>query len=261
VDKRRAKNLFTNLGKHFKDERTQDERDNEGELKARPRNEMTEEEKYKADLLQIHSPMYIPVDWGENTSPDNKRRQGQVVSMRHRLRPRVREHFKGLIKSPETNTTSVVEDLSPAWVEDVFRPVFVELVKKSPRQWWPVVVGNARQGESKMSLPNLVTSIMVMYQQGDWNQCLFKATASALHYCGQSKAASFLSNAAPTVQYLPCEKAILSLRDGIMIYAPDIGGVIAFNQHRKRRKMNHLSLNELVQNKNNLPNHGNPACQ
>jgi hypothetical protein len=41
VEKRRANNLFTNLGKHFKDERTQDERDDERELKARPRNEMT----------------------------------------------------------------------------------------------------------------------------------------------------------------------------------------------------------------------------
>jgi hypothetical protein len=164
-----------------------------------------------------------------------------------------REQFKGLSKSPETNSTNVGEDLSPAWVEDVFRPVFLDLVKKSPRQWWPVVVGNARHGESKISPPHLNTSIMVMYQQGHWNQCLFKATASSLHYCGQSEAASFLSNAAQTVQYLPREKAILSLRDGITIHAPEIGGVIAFNQHRKRRKMNHLSLDELVQNKTIFP--------
>jgi hypothetical protein len=104
------------------------------------------------------------------------------------MKPRVREHFKGLIKLPETNTTNVAEDLSPAWVEDVFRPVFVELVKKSPRQWWPVVVGNARQGDLKLPPPNLITLIRVKYQQGDWNQCLFKATASALHYCGKSEA-------------------------------------------------------------------------
>jgi hypothetical protein len=176
--------------------------------------------------------MYIRADWGDINLPDNKRRRGQVVSMRHRLRPRVQEHFKGLIKSPETNTTNVVEDLSPAWVEDIFRHVFVE---------------------SKMSPPHLNKSIMVMYQQGDWNQCLFKATTSALHYCSQSEAASFLSNAAPAVQYLPREKAILSLRDRIMIHVPEIGGIIAFNQHRKRRKMNHLSLDELVQNKTIFP--------
>ena len=122
-----------------------------------------------------------------------------------------------------------MEDLSPAWVEDVFRPVFVELVKKRPGQWWPVVVGNARQGDSKVPPPNLITSIRVNYQQGDWNQCLFKATASALHYCGKSEAASSVSNAAPTVQYLPREKAILSLRDRIKMHAPEIGGVVAFN--------------------------------
>jgi hypothetical protein len=144
VDKRHAKNLFTNLGKHFKDERTRDKRDEEREVKSMPRDEMTAAQEYEADILQIDSLMYIPVDWGESDSPNNKRRRGQVVSVRHRMKPRVREHFKGLIKLPETNTTNVVEDLSPAWVEDVFRPVFVELVKKSPRQWWPVVVGNAR---------------------------------------------------------------------------------------------------------------------
>jgi hypothetical protein len=99
----------------------------------------------------------------------------------------------------------------------------------------------------------LITSIRVKYQQGDWNQCLFKATASALHYCGRSEAASRVSNAAPTVQYLSREKAILSLREKVMLHAPEIGGVIAFNQHRKRRKMNCLSLEELVQNKSIFP--------
>ncbi len=213
---------------------------------------MTEEEEYEADILQIDSLMYIPIDWGERDSP-NKRRRGQVVKLRHRSKPKIREHFKGLIKLPESNTTEVVDDLDPLWVEDVFRPVFVELVKKCPHQWWPVVVGNARKGDSKAAPPNLITSIRVKYQQGDWNQCLFKATASALHYCGRSEAASRVSNAAPTVQYLSREKAILSLREKVMLHAPEIGGVIAFNQHRKRRKMNCLSLEELVQNKSIFP--------
>jgi hypothetical protein len=131
-----------------------------------PRDEMTTAQEYEADILQIDSLMYIPVDWGESDSPNNKRRRGQVVSMRHRMEPRVQEHFKGLIKSLETNTTNVVQDLSPAWVEDVFRPVFVELVKKSPRQWWPVVVGNARQGDLKVPPPNLITSIRVNKEIG-----------------------------------------------------------------------------------------------
>jgi hypothetical protein len=45
-----------------------------------------------------------------------------------------------------------------------------------------------------------------------------------------------------------------------MIHAPDIGGVMAFNQHRKRRKMNHLSLDELVQNKTIFPTLGIPRA-
>jgi hypothetical protein len=146
-----------------------------------------------------------------------------------------------------------MEDLSPDWVEYVFKPVFVELVKRKPRQWWPVAVGNARKGDSKLPPPSLTTSIKVEYQQGDWNQCLFKATASAMHYCGLQKAASCISNMAPSVQYLPREQAIFALRKSMMTHVPEIGGVIAFNQHQRRRKMNRLSLDELVQNKTRFP--------
>jgi hypothetical protein len=89
----------------------------------------------------------------------------------------------------------------------------------------------------------------VEYQQGDWNQCLFKATASALHYCCQLQTASHFSNAEPTVQYLPCENGMLSLRESMMMHVPEIGGVITFNQHQKRWKKNRLSIDELIQNK------------
>ena len=50
---------------------------------------MTEAQEYEVDILQIDSLMYVPVDWGESGSPDNKPRRGQVVSMRHRPKPRV----------------------------------------------------------------------------------------------------------------------------------------------------------------------------
>jgi hypothetical protein len=116
-----------------------------------------------------------------------------------------------------------VEDLLPDWVEYVFKPVFVELVKRRPRQWWPVVVRDARKGDSELSPPSLTTLIRVEYQQGDWNQCLFKATASALHYCGWQKVASW-------IQYLPREQAIFALRKSMITHVPEIGGVIAFNQ-------------------------------
>jgi hypothetical protein len=74
VEKRRAKNLFTKLGKHFKDELDRDERDEGRELKAMPRSEMMEAQEYEADILQIGSLMYVPFDWGQSDSPDNKHR-------------------------------------------------------------------------------------------------------------------------------------------------------------------------------------------
>jgi hypothetical protein len=158
-------------------------------------------EESEANVLEIDSLMYVPAEL------DHKRRQ--TVSF---IAPRVkvREHFKGLVKLPGKKGNRIVQDISLEWVEYVFIPVYVELIKKQARQWWPVVVGEAKKkGKSNFVSPSLSTSIKVKYQQGDWNQCLFKATASALHYCGQTDAASYLSNVAPLVQYLPREQAIL----------------------------------------------------
>jgi hypothetical protein len=46
--------------------------------------------------------------------------------------------------------------VNPNWVDLVFKPVFVELAKKKPNEWWPVMAGNARQGDPKMSPPSLM---------------------------------------------------------------------------------------------------------
>ena len=245
VSKKRERHLQTLLRKQFKDLRTRDERDEDRDLKAKPRGEMSEQEKYEAEVLEIDSLMYVPAD------SDRKRRR-TVTFMTRGLAPRVkvREHFKGLVKLPGKKGNRIVEDISPEWVEYIFLPVYVELVKKQPRQWWPVVVGEAKKkGKSNFVSPSLSTSIKVKYQQGDWNQCLFKATASALHYCGQTDAASYLSNVAPSVQYLPREQAILSLRDHMIKHVPEIGGVAAFNQHQKRRKTNRLTIDGLIESK------------
>jgi hypothetical protein len=81
--------------------------------------------------------------------------------------------------------------------------------------------------------PGILT---LLFNKGH-NQCLFKGIASPLDYCDQMEAASRLSNdAAPAVQYLPLENTILSLRENMMIHAPEVGGAVAFNQHQKRRK-------------------------
>jgi hypothetical protein len=62
IEKWLAKNLLYERGKHFKDIRTRDKRNNERELKAMPREEVTAADKYEVDILEIDSLMYIPVD-------------------------------------------------------------------------------------------------------------------------------------------------------------------------------------------------------
>jgi hypothetical protein len=163
VEKKRSKTLFTNVTKHCRDIRTRDERDKERELKALPIQEMTEEQKYKADILRLDSLMYITAEVGDSESASQKKsRRGKIMSRTAVFKKNtVREHFKGLIKLPDTKTPRIVEDLSPDWGEYVFKPVFVELVKRKPRQWWPVVVGDARKGDSELPPPSLTTSIRV----------------------------------------------------------------------------------------------------
>jgi hypothetical protein len=81
VEKKRSKTLFTNVTKPFRDIRTRDERDEERELKALPREEMTEEQKYEADILQLDSLMYIPAEVGDSESASQKkRRQDKIMS-------------------------------------------------------------------------------------------------------------------------------------------------------------------------------------
>jgi ribosomal protein L44E len=68
AEKKRSRTLFTNVTKHFRDIQTRDERDEARELKVLPREEMTEEQKYEADILQVDSLMYIPAEVGDSES-------------------------------------------------------------------------------------------------------------------------------------------------------------------------------------------------
>lgn len=87
-----------------------------------------------------------------------------------------------------------------------------------------MVVENARENDSRLPPPSLMTSVKVGYQQGEENQCLLKTTASALHYCGLEEVVSHFSNTAPTtVQYLPHQKAMQSLWEMMIKHAPKIG--------------------------------------
>jgi hypothetical protein len=87
------------------------------------------------------------------------------------------------------------------------------------------VVGNASKGDT----PSLMTLVDVKYQQGEWNQCLFKATASVLHYCGLEHASYCFSITAATVKHLPHPKVIKILRDQMIKHALEMAGLITFN--------------------------------
>jgi len=242
--RKRTKLLRTELGKTLSDRRTTAEKMQADRLKKKLPHKMSRKERFESGINEIDSLMYIPLDWGKRGAPTEK----ELRSNMRQRKPKVREHFNGLVKLPFMTENHIVEDISPRWVYYVFRPVFVELVKKRPFEWWPVVVGNARAINTELPPLGSRTLVKVEYQQGDKNQCLLKSAASALHYCGLPVAASALSNVAPTLQYLPRDTAIKSLRELIMTHAPEIGGVAVFNKHNNKRKTNRISIQEMIEN-------------
>jgi hypothetical protein len=82
-----------------------------------------------------------------------------------------------------------------------FMPVFIKLVLRKTNHCWPIMVGIASNKVTKVPF-RLMTSADVEYEQGDWNQYLFKATAdAALHYCGIEHATHHFS-----ITALQCSK-------------------------------------------------------
>ena len=170
MDKRRNKAINGKMNLLFKDRRTKKEKNLDQRLKTMERSEMDSDEEYEAEVNEIESLMYVELDWGEDgppKSPDRSKKRKLLFGIKKEPKPQVPEHFRGLINLPGTEKNHILEDISPLWVDNVFNPVFVNLVKMKPNQWFPVVVGNAQPKDTQPPPPTLMTSVAVKYQQGD----------------------------------------------------------------------------------------------
>ncbi len=265
VVRRRIKDLRKEADKIFKDNRTGKQRQVDANLEKLSKDEMSNDQVFEAGVNEIDALRYIPVDWGKRKPPkseedcdngESKRKKRKLLfNKKQTPKPKVPEHFDGLIKLPTSKTADhVLEDIDPKWVRYVFNPVFVALVKTTPMQWWPVPVGNKRNDDDSKKAPHkLMTSVEIKYPQQDKNECVFKATASALYYCGMKHAATHFSRTAASVQYLPRTLAIKTLQDNMIVHAPEIAKAVSFNRSTTRRKKNHLSITKLVETKTRFP--------
>ena len=152
----------------------------------------------------------------------------------------------------DSGVAKVVQTLNPEWIDHVFDPIFVSLVRKGAYKWWPIPLGNARAGYDV--LPGyLMTNICLQYTQKEKNQCLYKCVASALHYIGLKSAASFFSMRAPVAQSKAGHFAIKEVRQMMQTEAPVIGDCVMYNKKNKKGKINPISLDEILENKTIFP--------
>jgi len=90
-----------------------------------------------------------------------------------------------IIKANGKNEVQLVTD---RWVEDVFEPKFVEIVRRAAvlpstkGMWVDVPVGSAQNDPNDKCPFHLLTKVKVKFNQGAAATCLYFSFASALHY-------------------------------------------------------------------------------
>ena len=139
-------------------------------------------------------------------------------------------HFYGRTQS----RTEILDQLSPAWVEDIFQLAFTQLVRKFPGCWFPVPIGKA--GIVVMPPDNIRTNVKVCYQQKEEDFCITYSLASALHYIGEVNAAKIISLKASLWSQYPGDIIFEDLRNLLKELVPHIAECEVFNKRRKKKR-------------------------
>ena len=105
--------------------------------------------------------------------------------------------------------TVLLKRLSPTWMKQRFDAKFLSLVQTASSRpgmylkWIYVPVGDAREDDKAPS--NLLTNIQVHYTQKNYDTCLSKSVASALHHLNKTRIASVISSMATKNTYAPVD--------------------------------------------------------
>jgi hypothetical protein len=238
AEKNRFKRLKTEQNKTFPESGSELNKDDRKELK-RMNSHLTKEEKAtnantQKSIEQLSALQYFP-----------------ATSV-------TREYYRG--KQIIDGKEQFVELLTPAWVSWSFDPVFLALVRKAPKNWFPVVVGKKRDYDDIAS-PELTTGIKIRFEQMNTQRCLFKSLASALFYCGYKVAANYMSQKAWKVESLPMKDALDKLTDCMREQLPVIGVPEVFNSYRQDRlRRRVLTKKQFLEERTPYPTVVIPLC-
>jgi hypothetical protein len=129
------------------------------------------------------------------------------------------------------------------WINYVFDPKFVGLVKQQPRHWFDVPLGDCCQEEAPRDLQ---TTIPIRFRQGLRKLCLPNSAASALYYVRERAAATAIASQTEEFEGTPGNESLVSLRKRLDEMAP--GGVPCqwFNRKRKGKTVQPMTLDTIL---------------
>ena len=178
-------------------------------------------------VTQICALQYIP----RNPKTSFRYPHGMVAYM----------NAKKMVKGPGAHgkpTTRVVNPpLTMEWVRFCFKPAYIRLVMKYPREWHRVEIGNAG-AHSEDPPEKYLTPIRVAYPQGENHRCLFLCLASALHYINLTDEAAGIAEASTSAEHTSGSKGVAALRLSMELLAPIVGRPTLFNTgHKKKQRV------------------------
>ena len=148
---------------------------------------------------------------------------------------------------------TITRQVNPHWIEDVFDPVFVAIVKKAHGFWIEIPAGDSKN-YGKNIPSELLTSVQVKFQQENYNYCIAFSLASVLHYLKKYKAANTIKLKASKLQHLPKNFSFNLLRGYMADACPEFDRCRVYNKiksNMKKRKI--ISITELINNKSPFP--------
>ena len=155
-----------------------------------------------------------------------------------------RNQFRTKYRGSSKERWQIQDQVNPQWINQYVGRKYQGLVKKRPREWWPLPIGDANDS---VATPDMYTSLKVIYPQGDKPHCLFCCLASALYYCKLYKAANYMKDRACHAAILPKTQALTFMTEEMKICAPEIAQATVYNRKTRRKAARPLTIQGLLE--------------
>ena len=169
------------------------------------RNEMLKEAK-KGDQGEIYKVMYVPESEEEG----------------YKLLGKERRTVGGVVEEND------VDDLEEDWIIENFKQKFMQRLIECPKQWLHVPVGKSILEKAPKTVE---TKIIMKFQQGKKQVCLFYSAASALWHMGHKKAAKNMKQLGLMFENMDATTQFDALREVLTEHCPSLCIPVVYNGH------------------------------